>query len=64
MKKAILALIILGIFFIPYTANAITTDADDSITPGVQFEKLTYAEVLTKAQKENKFVMVEFYSPT
>ncbi len=64
MKKTILALIILSICFIPYTANAITADNDDSSAPGVKFEKLTYAEALTKAQKENKFVMVEFYSPT
>ncbi len=64
MKKTILSLIILSLCFIPYTTNALTTDSDDSSTPGVKFAKVTYAEALAKAQKENKFVMVEFYSPT
>ena len=41
MKKAVLALIILSICFIPYTVNATTAGNDDSSTPGVKFEKLT-----------------------
>jgi hypothetical protein len=64
MKKAILALLILSICLIPFAANATSTDSDDSSAPGVKFEKLTYAEILTKAQKENKHVLVEFFSPT
>ncbi len=64
MKKTILALIILSLCLIPHAANALTADSDDSSTPGVKFAKVTYAEALAKAQKENKFVMVEFYSPT
>ena len=64
MKKKILALIILSLCLIPYTANAIIADNEESNNPGVKFEDLTYAEALTKAQKENKFVLVEFYSPT
>jgi hypothetical protein len=64
MKKAALALLILSICFIPYTANAALSDSDNDSTPGVNFEKLSYAEVLSKAQKDNKYVLVEFYSPT
>ncbi|MFC2166260.1 hypothetical protein ACFLT2_14840 [Acidobacteriota bacterium] len=64
MKKTILVLIILSLCFIPFIANSTTADSVDSSNPGVKFEDLTYAEVLTKAQKENKYVLVEFYSPT
>lgn len=64
MKKTILALIILCLFFIPFTANYTSAARDNSSNPGVKFEDLTYAEILAKAQNENKFVLVEFFSPT
>ena len=64
MKKIILALIIVSLCFIPCTANSTAADSDGGSNPGVKFEDLTYAEVLAKAQKESKFVLVEFFSPT
>jgi len=61
MKKAVRALSILSLYLIAYTASAVTADIDKNATPEVKIEKLSFSVVLTKAKKENKFVMVEFY---
>lgn len=64
MKINAFAFVIMSLSLAPLTASATASLDADSGTTGVKFQNSTYTDVLSQAQKENKDVMVEFFSPT
>ena len=63
MKKGIL---LLGIIFllIFVCSSKEQSPAEETTVTGVQFHKLTLAEAKELAIKQNKLIMVDFFSPT
>lgn len=65
MKKFLFTLAVFLLCINLFSSNAIRTKtAEDTSTSGVTFEDISLPEALEKAKKENKLILIDFYSPT
>ena len=65
MKKLlpILLLLCIGLFFCS-SGEKLTSDAGTADLAATQFSELGFSEVLAQAQRQNKHILVDFFSPT
>ena len=65
MKKFLPILLILcfGLIFCSSGEKGVTGSDTAELVP-TQFSKLGFTEVLAQAQQQNKYVLVDFFSPT
>jgi hypothetical protein len=65
MKRPIQLLILFLAGILIFCSNELEANKlKPSVSQGVKFEKISLADSLKRAEKENKLVLMDFYSPT